>query len=369
MCRMTTGNPSVVHGEVPRNSRIRVPRRMALIDSRGKIVAVNNDWMDLAEETGAKLAQVGPGASYFEVCRKAGRSFVEPRKALAGISEVLKEKAPSFAMDYACQTPSGPAYFRMNVTSIAYQNARVAIAHTDITNLQLAKIKDSNRLQQFARRLIHAQEEERRRISREIHDDLGSRIAFMSFAVRRMIEQSPKGADSAAVTLADLNRVVDGLGDLASALRDMSHQLHPPSLQYVGIVGALKSLRKVFEDTYGIQADLHMPAKMPKLPDDVSLCIFRISQECLQNIARHSGAQKCRLVLEYSNDQVQLIVSDSGRGFVRSEAIAGGGVGLLSMEERALSIGGCVTVTSGRGSGTEIRLAIPLQKEAAPTAG
>jgi signal transduction histidine kinase len=338
---------------------------MALVDSRGKIVAVNNDWMDLAEETGAKLAQIGPGASYFEVCRKADRSCVEPRKALAGITEVLKEKTPSFAMDYAGQTPSGQAYFRMNVTPLAYKNARVAISHTDITNLQLAKIKDSNRLQQFARRLIHAQEEERRRISREIHDDLGSRIAFMSFSVRRMIEQSPKGLENAAVTLAELNRVVEGLGDLAAALRDMSHQLHPPSLQYVGISGALKSLRKVFEETYGIQVDVLVPAKMPALPDEVSLCIFRISQECLQNIAKHSGAQKCRVVLEYCPDQVQLIVSDTGRGFVRAEAIATGGVGLLSMEERALSIGGCVNVKSSRGAGTEIRLTIPLQKERA----
>jgi signal transduction histidine kinase len=276
---------------------------------------------------------------------------------------VLKEKTPSFAMDYACQTPSGPAYFRMNVTPIAYKNARVAISHTDITNLQLAKIKDSNRLQQFARRLIHAQEEERRRISREIHDDLGSRIAFMSFSVRRMIEQSPKDTESAAVTLAELNRVVEGLGDLAAALRDMSHQLHPPSLQYVGIGGALKSLRKVFEDTYGIQVEVVVPAKTPPLSDEVALCIFRISQECLQNIAKHSGAKKCRVVLEHSHEQVQLIVSDTGRGFVRSEAIAKGGVGLLSMEERALSIGGCVTVKSDRGAGTEIRLTMPLHKE------
>ena len=151
------------------------------------------------------------------------------------------------------------------------------------------------------------------------------------------------------------------------------HRIGPTEL---GLVTKRLSFTKLAKDNpvafngeAGYQADLLMPAKMPKLPDDVSLCIFRISQECLQNIARHSGAQKCRLVLEYSNDQVQLIVSDSGRGFVRSEAIAGGGVGLLSMEERALSIGGCVTVTSGRGSGTEIRLAIPLQKEAAPTAG
>jgi signal transduction histidine kinase len=362
MCRMTTVNQSTVQGKVPRRSRIRVPRRIALIDSEGKIVAVNKDWMTLAEETGANRARTGPGASYLDVCRRAGRDSAEPRKALAGIWDVLKEKTPSFGMDYACQSPSGPAYFRMNVTPIEYKNARVAISHTDITNLQLAKIKDSSRLQQFARRLIHAQEEERRRISREIHDDLGSRIAFMSFSVRRLMEQSPKGLESSATTLTELNKVVEGLGDLATALRNMSHHLHPPSLQYVGIVGALKSLRKAFEEMYGVQVDIRVPARMPELSEAAALCIFRVSQECLQNIAKHSGAMKCRIVLEHSHEQVQLVVSDYGRGFVRSDAIARGGIGLLSMEERALSIGGCVTVKSGRGAGTEVRLTIPLQK-------
>ena len=351
--------------EATRHSRSKVTRRMALIDSRGKIVAVNSDWKVLAEETGTDLAHVGPGANYLDVCRRASSHSREPRKALAGICEVLKSNVPSFAMDYTSQTPSGVAYYRMGVTPIPYKNARVAISHTDITDLQLAKIKDFNRLQQFARRLINAQEEERQRISREIHDDLGSRIAFMSFSARRLMERDSKNGSSTA--LSELKKLVEGLTDLSSALRNISHDLHPPSLRYVGIGGALKSLRMAFEETYGIQMDVHVPPKVPALSDEIGLCIYRIAQECLQNIAKHSGASKACITLECSPEEVELTVKDFGRGFARFEALQKGGVGLLSMEERALSIGGHLTLKSGPGSGTEVRLSIPLQHDSEPS--
>ena len=124
--------------------------RIALIDSRGIIVAVNNNWMALAEETGAALNRVGPGVNYLEVCRQAsGSSAADAREALSGIRAVLKEKVQSFTMDYACHTPVGQAYFRMLVTPISYRDARVAIAHHggnrpvgDFADAQIAGVCD-----------------------------------------------------------------------------------------------------------------------------------------------------------------------------------------------------------------------------------
>src|SRR5215471_15703084 len=113
--------------------------RTALIDSAGTILAVNTDWMVLAQESGADLNRVGPGANYLAVCRHAGNSSVDSRKALAGIHAVLKGKTESFAMDYVCQTALGSAYFRMGVTPILYNNARLVITHTDITDLQVSR--------------------------------------------------------------------------------------------------------------------------------------------------------------------------------------------------------------------------------------
>jgi signal transduction histidine kinase len=335
-------------------------RRMALIDSHGKIVAVNNDWTLLAKQAGVKLSRTGVGANYLEVCRKASTFSLTSHQALTGINQVIKEEIPSFTMDYTCQTPSGLARFRMNATQIYYKSARVAISHTDISDLELSKRKDFEHVQKFARRLINAQEEERQRISREIHDDLGGKIAFLAFSVRQMVSQRPRHSSCIDT---ELNKVVDGLVDLATGLRDLSHSLHPPSLRYVGVGGALKAIAKAFQENYGIAIDVRVPKELPPLSGDLQLCVFRICQESLQNIAKHSGASKARIILEHTSNQLCLTVSDSGKGFVRSEAVLNGGVGMLSMQERAITIGGNVIVSSSPGEGTEVSLTVPLQEQ------
>ena len=335
------------------------PSRTALIDSDGNIVAVNNDWMALSKEAGAAWNRVGPGVNYLEVCRQAGVCATS-RKALAGIEEVLKGKIPSFAMDYSCQTSSGLGHFRMNVAPIVCGQARAAISHTDVTDLRVSKEEDLRRLREFARRLINAQEEERQRISREMHDDLGHRIALMSFSVRQILQQYPKNA---ALSIRDLNKVLDGINDFSAALRNLSHNLYPPSLRYLGLRAALKSVGKEFEETYGIHTDVVVPAEAPRLPAEMELCVFRILQESLQNIAKHSGARKVKIVLESKAGEIRLTISDSGCGFNPSEVRKTAGLGLLSMEERAMSIGACLTVNTSPGAGTEIRLSVPLHED------
>ncbi len=335
--------------------------RIALIDSHGNIVAVNNNWMALAEETGAALNRVGPGVNYLEVCRQAsGSSAADAREALSGILAVLKEKVQSFTMDYACHTRAGQAYFRMVVTPISYRDARVAIAHMDITELQLSRDRSFTRLQEVGRRLINAQEEERRRISRELHDDMGNRIALLAFSVRDIMKQRSKNSGS---SMHRFNQVISNLTDLSNALRNLSHCLHPPLLGYLGIGAALKMLCEEFGKTRGIRVDVVVPPEFKRLPYDVELCIFRISQECLQNIAKHSGADSACVVLERTAGHVQLTVSDTGKGFIQSDAIQKGGLGLVSMKERVQCIGGRLEVDSSAGAGTKVRVGIPLPED------
>jgi len=195
-------------------------------------------------------------------------------------------------------------------------------------------------------------------MSREIHDDLGNRIAVLAFSVHQVMKEGTKVSHS---SMNQLNQVINDLTDLSNALRNLSHGLHPPLLRYVGICAALKRLCVEFEKTRSIRIDVVVPEEFPRLPDEVQLCIFRISQECLQNIARHSGADCARVVLESTPGQVQLIVSDTGRGFIESDAMRKGGLGLVSMKERVLCVGGCLEVKSSLGGGTEVRVGIPLQ--------
>ena len=333
-----------------------VPHRLALINSQGTIVAVNKEWIALAQETGASLDRIGPGANYFEVCRKAATSGGDSDRALDGIHAVLTQRAPSFAMNYACTTSSGPSTFHMAVSPITYEDARVAIAHTEIGDVRRLNDKNFRLLQQFARRSINAQEEERRRISREIHDDIGNRIALMALSIRQIIKQNCENQNAS-----ELNKIIDQIVDLSAAMRDLSHRLHPPLLRYVGIKVALKSLCDSFEKTHGIPTELIGVEELPRVSDELALCIFRVTQESLQNVAKHAGADKVTVIVEHTPRQIRLTISDTGRGFVRSDVVHKDGLGLLSMKARALCIGGHVTINSSAAAGTEVCLTIPLR--------
>jgi two-component system, NarL family, sensor kinase len=337
---------------------LHVPYRLALIDWQGNVVAVNNDWKTFADESGADPNRIGPGVNYLEVCRQASAICPDSRRSLAGIHAVLKQRSSSFAMDYVCETPFGPASFHMDVTSLAYKEGRVAIAHQEITERQLSSEKNVTLLQQFARRLIHAQEDERQRISSEIHDDLGNRVALMALSIRQIIDQKKEHPGR----FHDLNRILDEIGTLSNALRDLSHGLQPPVLRYAGIGPALRWLCEKF-GANGIDVDLAIPEELPRLPEEKELCIFRIAQESLQNVVKHSGAGKVRIALDYEPHHAQLTIFDNGRGFIRSEAIDRRGLGLLSMEARALCVRGRLVVASSPGIGTTVRLRIPLQEE------
>ena len=218
---MTASRPTIVR-DLPISGS--AAHRVAIIDSHGVIIAVNDAWTAFAEEAGAGTSRVGPGANYFEVCRRASGSHVEAREALSGIQSVLKGRIPSFTMDYSCLTPSGSqAYFRMDATPIHYVERQVVIAHTDVTELQISKDRSLALFRHFARRLINAQEEERHRISRELHDDLGNRIALLAFSVRRVMNHRSRNSSAQG-----LNQVIEEITELSNALRTLTHCLHPP---------------------------------------------------------------------------------------------------------------------------------------------
>jgi signal transduction histidine kinase len=234
---------------------------------------------------------------------------------------------------------------------------RAAVVHTDVTGMKLSNEHNVRLLQQFAQRLINAQEDERQRISQEMHDDLGNRIALLALSVRHIIKQYSANSN---FTLSELQNVFQQIMEFSTTVRELSHGLHPLLLRHTGIRAGLKSLQEKLERTHGIRMNLVVPEELPRLPDEVALCIFRVAQESLQNVVKHSGAERVTVVLARARDRIRLTVSDTGGGFVRSAAIEKG-LGLPSMEARALSVGGCLTVNSSPGSGTEICLTVPFQ--------
>jgi len=348
--------------------------RTALIDSEGTVVAIDNGWMDFARRIGAPLDRVKPGVNYLQLCLHS--SSVVSHRIRSGIEAVLRKEMASFAMDYACNTSTGHCCIRMNATRFTYQNASVAITHTDITDLhssdpqrvqveqRLADLQEQERKRRVHRAglLVEAQEQERRRISQEIHDDLGNRIALIVFSIRKTIKEARKPSEAGH----EFRQILADVMDLSCALRDISHSLYPPSIRYGGIDGALKTLAQHFEQTHRISVQTLLPKELPRLSDEVQLGIFRISQECLNNIAKHSGADKARILLQHTRELVRLAISDLGRGFDPSAVAFKGGLGLLSMEERALSMGGHLMVSSSPGRGTKVTLTVPIEENDVP---
>jgi len=215
-------------------------------------------------------------------------------------------------------------------------------------------------LRALTTRLISVQEEERRRLARELHDNLGQKVSSIAIETAALAKQSSVALDRVREHLATLP---EALGDLAEEIRVISHQLHPAILDNVGLVAALETECEVFSRRERISMRLRSENIPPSLPDDVSLCLYRIAQECLSNIARHAHARQGSVTLTGVEDSILLAIADSGVGFDPSEAGSKGGLGIVSMGERVRLVGGKISVTSRPGQGTEIEVEVPLAGE------
>ncbi len=227
-------------------------------------------------------------------------------------------------------------------------------AAQDITERKRA----DRQIQDLAGRLIAAQEEERKRISRELHDDLNQKVAALGITVSAVKRRLPETARGLREQVAELQARV---GELAEDIRRLSHELHPATLDHVGLVAGLRSYCHEFGRSHGIEVTLSVQDEWPAAPPHVELCLYRVAQESLHNTARHSGARQVRVALERNGDAVRLSVSEhGGRGFDVKQARERGGLGLSSMEERVRLLGGRLRVSSRRHRGTAVQAEIPL---------
>jgi signal transduction histidine kinase len=216
------------------------------------------------------------------------------------------------------------------------------------------------RLRQLAARLLHAQEEERRRIAREMHDDWTQRLAVLCIDIAKL--EKCIGSEKAAVPL--LRRMQEQLVKLAEDVHALSRQLHPAILDDLGLVEALRSECASFARREGIAVH-YLPDEAPgALPKNVALCVYRVAQESLRNIAKHAAVHEAWVSLLVSGSELVLSVVDHGAGFDQAGARCQPGLGLSSMEERVRLVGGELTVTSAPGRGTTVEVRVPLTRGA-----
>jgi signal transduction histidine kinase len=210
-------------------------------------------------------------------------------------------------------------------------------------------------------RLIEAQEEERRRLARELHDGLSQQLAMLTVELGRLAHQFP---GSNPVLLEQLAKLQVRATEISDDLRCMTHDLHPAVLEHLGLIPALRSYCADFSQAEGIRVRFQNFAGTESVPPEVTLCLYRITQEALRNVAKHSQALESWVEIEHDDKEIRLRITDQGVGF-DWEALPPGGMGLVSMRERAQLLSGTVMINSvpGRGTSVDVRVPIKLRQQ------
>lgn len=208
----------------------------------------------------------------------------------------------------------------------------------------------------YTQRLLEAHEEERARVAREVHDDAIQRLVVVKHELDEL-GTAGHGLDSARMR--HLDGIRNEVQDLAEALRKLAHRLHPAAIEQAGISVALAQLAEEMERASGLQVEVYLPDAPLALSRDASLALYRIAQESLRNVVRHSGVRAASLMLRAVGDDAELVIRDSGSGF-DSSAAGRGGIGLVGIDERARLVGGSARIHSVPGTGTIVTARVPL---------
>jgi PAS domain S-box-containing protein len=213
-------------------------------------------------------------------------------------------------------------------------------------------------IQELAGRLITAQEDERRRIARELHDDVNQKLAAVAIAMSglRRIVPDARGVRE------EVTRLQERIAGLTDDIRRLCHELHPVILFHVGLVLSLRAHCVAFSRDTGIELTMDLGDEPPGIPPAVALCFYRVAQEALHNVARHSRARTARITLRQDEGVLELAVSDDGVGFdAAAVRTRNDGLGLVSIEERMRLIHGTIVIAAAPGRGVEVLARAPLE--------
>jgi PAS domain S-box-containing protein len=234
-------------------------------------------------------------------------------------------------------------------------------ACTDITEGRQAQdelLASQGELRRLTGRLIEAQEAERRRVARELHDDLSQGLALLSIELGLIASRPP---ESTAELVDRVQALSAQIRELSTAVHDLSHQLHPSKLDHLGLDAALRGLCNEVGHHYGLKVRYTASVQAEAIRGASAVCLYRIAQEALRNVVKHAQTEEVRIELTGGGTQLFLRISDDGVGF--NPALRGDtGLGLISMRERLALVGGRINIESRPGAGTQIEVTVPLPK-------
>jgi signal transduction histidine kinase len=220
--------------------------------------------------------------------------------------------------------------------------------------------ESAEHIRDLAGRLMTSQEEERRRIARELHDGVSQELAALSITVAALEAGLPESA--APDRRQQLARLQRRTAEMVETIRHLSHELHPGILQYAGLAAALRNQCRELEREGGLTVTLEADGGLETLPADVALCLYRVTQESLRNVVRHAKASRVQVAVARDGSDLVLTITDDGRGFDLAEGRARGGLGLISLDERVRLVKGRLTIDTRPERGTQVRVVVPLSE-------
>jgi PAS domain S-box-containing protein len=287
--------------------------------------------------------------------RFVDRIHPDDRPTFLGAIAGLTPENPSGEATYRALEPDGTsAWLKSNGRGFFDAKGkllRVIGMVADISDLKRAE----EALAGMTRKLIAAQEQERARIGRELHDDITQRLALLAIQLEQL-QQNPSEVESRLLKLREETC------EVASAVEALSHELHSAKLQYLGVVAGIKSWCREFGERQNMEIDFRSDVATV-LPFEIGVCLLRVLQEALHNALKHSEVKRVEVRLMEHSNQVQLLVIDSGKGFDVESAKQGKGLGLTSMGERVRLVNGTISIESKSMGGTTIDVRVPFESE------
>ena len=315
------------------------------IDETYKLTTITNEPVEVCQLRKAILTRTAIAKDRFLLHTRDGRVIpiedaaapVYSGNALIGAVAVLQDISDRIRREHELEVEREHLEEQVQVTAQALGNTRAE-------------------LRAFSGHLMTAQEEERRRVARELHDDLGQRTALAEMELERISAVVPPQNEIAHQVI---RRVHEQITELSTALREVSHRLHPSLVEHLGLAAALRAL----VDEYclsGGDASFVTHEVTPDLPRNAATALYRIAQEALRNASKHAAGAPVRITLMHRREQLQLKIEDAGAGFDPIQVRRKGGLGLLSMQERARLAGGSLLLRTRPGKGTLLLVRVPM---------
>ena len=280
------------------------------------------------------------------------------RFGLAGLSVcVLTVALVSIAGAMHGKGPFVSGSMERNVISLQILLGSVATPLMLLTALTTERQQMRDSLQELAQKLIGAHDEERQRIGRELHDDYSQSLALVAMDIQRLSEFLPKDSNESQQ---QLSQIETDINEMSLSLHSLSHQLHPTTLEYLGLVEGLTSFCNEFAKQQKMKIPFTQKNVPQEIPKESAFCLYRIVQEGLRNVKRHSGTDTAEVALGRTGVILHLSIADAGKGFDRHARAAGAGIGLTIMEERVRLLGGQFVIQSALGQGTRIEVYLPI---------